>query len=108
MDQLALNFTKAQLARDRGIAQTKAHTGEAWFEQALADFVRFVCERGEATVEAWRFDWLTRGMPAPSTHYSYGALGRTAASRGHVVFVKYVKAQAEKTHCHPVVLWRAK
>lgn len=109
MEQISLDFTKAAAARDAGIAETMAHTGEDWFETALADLVAFICARGEATLEAWRFDWLSRGKPAPASHKSYGALAITAARRGHIVNTgRYVKASAEKTHRHVVPVWRAR
>lgn len=109
MSQLALDFSKAKRARDAGIAKTMAHTGDPWFEKALADLVAFICARGEATVEQWRYDWLTRGNPPPASHKSYGALAITAAKRGHIVNTgRYVRAASEKTHAHPVPLWKAR
>lgn len=109
MNQLPMDFSKSAAARDAGIARTMDNTGPEWFEGALADFVAFVCDRGEATLEQWRFDWLARGKAAPASHKSYGALANTAAKRGHIVNTgRYVKAQAEKTHAHVVPIWRAK
>ena len=106
--QLGLDFSKASSARDEGIARTMAKTGDAWFEDALADLVAFIGYHGESTVEAWRFDWLTRGKPAPSNHKSYGALAITASRKGLIVNTgRYVKASAEKTHRHVIPIWRA-
>lgn len=107
--QIALDFSKAARARDAGIARTKEHTGDDWFDSAITDLVTFICDRGEATLEQWRFDWLSRGNPPPASHKSYGALAITASRRGHIVNTgRYVKASAEKTHGHPVPIWRAK
>mgnify|MGYP001573482913 CR=1 FL=1 len=104
----ARNMSKARSLRDEGIATTMEHTGDAWFETAMADFLRFVCERGESTLESWRFDWLSRGNPPPASHKSYGALAITAARRGIIINTgRYVKAKAEKTHAHRVCIWRA-
>ena len=103
-----MDFTKAVIARDEGIARTMDHTGDAWFEDALADLVAFIGYHGSSTIEAWRFDYLSRGHPAPSSHKSYGALAITAARRGLIVATgRYVKASAEKTHAHRVCVWRA-
>lgn len=108
MNQAIFDFDMAIVARDTGTARTMAKTGDAWFEEAMADLISFICDRGESTVEAWRFDWLSRGRPAPSSHKSYGALAITAARRGHIVNTRrYVKASAEKTHAHRVAVWRA-
>jgi hypothetical protein len=107
IEQLSIDFNRSLSARDDGIARTMANTGDAWFDAALPDLVAFVGDRGEATVEQWRFDWLGRGKPAPSSHKSYGALAITAARRGLIVNTRrYVKASAEKTHAHPVPVWR--
>lgn len=108
MSQLALDFSAAAKARDLGIARAAEHAGESWMQQAVADFAGFVSERGEATLEQWRYDWLARGKPAPATHKAFGAVASGAARRGLVVNTgRYVKAQSERTHAHPVPLWRA-
>lgn len=106
--QLQIDFEAARVARDEGIALAAEHTGPDWMDVAIADFVRFVRERGETTCEQWRYDWLTCKRPAPASHYAWGALVNIAAKRGLVVNThRYVKASSKKTHAHPVPLWRA-
>lgn len=108
MNQMLIDFSAARTARDEGMKRAADHAGETWVESAIADFARFVRERGEATCEQWRFDWLSRGRPAPATHKAYGSVPSTAARRGLVVNTKrYVQAVSEKTHAHPVPIWRA-
>ncbi len=97
-----------RVARDEGIQRASDHAGAPWMDRAVEDFARFVRERGEATCEQWRFDWLARGNPAPATHKAYGAVPSTAARRKLVVNTRrYVQAVSEKTHAHPVPIWRA-
>ena len=104
--QLPIDFGRA--ARDDGLKRAAEHAGEPWMDAAVADFARFVKARGEATCEQWRLDWLTRGRPAPASHKAYGAVASTAARRGLVVNTRrYVQAVSEKTHAHPVPIWRA-
>ncbi|HEX8106726.1 MAG TPA: hypothetical protein VF516_03310 [Kofleriaceae bacterium] len=105
MSQLSIDFARA--ARDEGIQRAADHAGEDWMSRAVKDFVQFVQEHGEATCEQWRFDWLSRGNPAPATHKAYGAVPSTAAKRKLVVNTRrYVQAVSEKTHAHPVPIWR--
>jgi hypothetical protein len=104
--QLDIDFSRA--ARDDGIQRASEHAGESWMDSAIEDFARFVKERGEATLEQWRFDWLSRKRPAPASHKAYGAVANTAARRGLVVNTRrYVQATSQKTHAHPVPIWRA-
>lgn len=106
MTQLSIDFARA--ARDEGMQQAADHAGSDWMSMAVEDFGRFISERGEATCEQWRFDWLARGRPAPATHKAYGAVASGAARRGLVVNTRrYVQASSEKTHAHPVPIWRA-
>ena len=106
MSQLPIDFSRA--ARDEGMQRAADHAGDAWMDTAVKDFAAFVRERGEATCEQWRFDFLTRGNPAPVTHKAYGAVASTAARRGLVVNTRrYVQAVSTKTHAHPVPIWRA-
>lgn len=106
MNQMSIDFARA--ARDEGIKQAAEHAGEDWMSMAVVDFGRFIRERGEATCEQWRFDWLARGRPPPATHKAYGAVASGAARRGLVVNTRrYVQASSEKTHAHPVPIWRA-
>lgn len=103
--QLSIDFARA--VRDEGIKRAADHAGESWMDAAVADFGKFIAARGEATLEQWRFDWLSRGNPAPATHKAYGAVATGAAKRGLVVNTKrYVQAVSAKTHAHPVPLWR--
>lgn len=104
--QLDIDFARA--ARDDGITRATDHAGETWMERAIVDFARFVKARGEATCEQWRFDWLSRGNRPPESHKAYGAVASAAARRRIVVNTKrYVQASSEKTHAHPVPIWRA-
>lgn len=106
MSQLPIDFARA--ARDEGIKRAADHAGEDWVSMAVRDFAAFVRARGEATCEQWRFDWLSRGNPAPATHKAYGAVPSTAARRKLVINTRrYVQAHSEKTHAHPVPIWRA-
>lgn len=105
MTQLDIDFARA--VRDEGIKRAADHAGETWMDRAVEDFGRFVKERGEATCEQWRHDWLTRGESAPATHKAYGAVANTASKRGLVVNTKrYVQAVSQKTHAHPVPVWK--
>ena len=105
-DQLAIDFARA--ARDDGIARAAKRAGSAWMAMAVLDFARFVRARGEATLEQWRYDWLSRAMPGPERHNAYGAVAMAAARRKLVVNTgRYVKATSVKTHAHPVPIWKA-
>lgn len=107
IEQLTLDHELARAARDDGIQRAAEHAGESWMDLAVRDFARFVKERGEATCEQWRFDWLSRHNPPPATHKAYGAVPSTAAKRHLVVNTqRYVRAVSVKTHAHPVPLWR--
>lgn len=108
MQQVAIDFTAAVVARDAGIQRAADHAGEDWMSQAVEDFAAFLRARGEATLEQWRFDWLARGRPAPATHKAFGAVASSAARKGLVVNTgRYVRAVSPKTHAHPVPVWRA-
>lgn len=105
-NQLSIDF--AREARDEGIKRAADHAGEPWMKRAIEDFARFLRERGEATLEQWRHDWLTRGNPNPPSHKAYGAVASAAARSGLAVNTRrYVKATSVKTHAHPVPIWRA-
>lgn len=105
---MQLDLALAIAARDKGITRAADHAGPSWMERAVEDFGRFLRERGEATLEQWRYDWLARGGAAPSTHKAYGAVATSAARRGLAVNTeRYVKATSEKTHAHRVPIWRA-
>lgn len=109
--QMPLDFSaQAVRARDEGIERASEHVGETWMSKAVQDFANFLRGRParEATAEQWRFDWLTRGNPAPETHKAYGAVAMTAARRGLAINTgRYVKAVSPKTHAHRVPIWRA-
>lgn len=106
-EQLSIEFGRA--ARDQGIQRAAEHAGLSWMNRAVADFAEFVRQRGEATCEQWRYDWLARGEAAPSSSKAWGAVAMSAARRGLVVNTKrYVQAVSEKTHRHPVPLWAVK
>lgn len=103
--QMDIDFARA--ARDDGMKRAADHAGESWMDRAMADFARFVKARGEATCEQWRFDWLSRGNPPPATHKAFGAVASGAAKKKLVVNTRrYVQAVSEKTHAHPVPLWK--
>jgi phosphohistidine phosphatase SixA len=105
-DQLPIDFARA--ARDDGIKRAAEHAGAEWMRRAIDDFARFLRERGEATLEQWRFDWLARGNEGPPSHKAYGAVASAAARSGKAVNTKrYVQAVSKKTHAHPVPIWRA-
>lgn len=105
MTQLALDLGRR--AKERGIGFVELSDAE-WIGMALHDLVQFIRARGEASVEMWRFDWLTRGLPEPRTSKSYGALTNIAARRRLIEHTgRYVKAVAERTHSHPVAIWTA-
>jgi hypothetical protein len=105
MAQMTLDLSESLKARDLGISRASE---PSWIDLAVHDFARFLRERGEATVEQWRYDWLYRGCDAPVSHKAYGAVAITAARRGLAVNTqRYVKAQSVKTHGHPVPIWRA-
>ena len=104
MTQLDLDLSQSR--RDRGLKRAAEHAGDPWMTEAVEDFARFVSARGEATLEAWRYDWLARGKPSPASHKAYGAVAMSAAKRGLVVNTgRYVKAQSPKTHAHRVPVW---
>lgn len=108
MQQIDIDYESARLEAERGIARAAEHAGDDWMAAAVKDFAAFVRERGTATCEQWRFDWLSRGRPGPSTHKAYGAVASTAARRGLVVHTgRYIRASSVKTHAHPVPLWSA-
>lgn len=105
IDQLALSGV-SQRAKEVGITKVIDSAPE-WLALALPDLVAFVRARRETTVEAWRYDWLTRCMPAPPSHKCYGALTTMAARRKFIENTRrYVPAQAERTHGHPVPVWK--
>jgi hypothetical protein len=94
--------------KERGIAIAAANAGEAWMAEAVADFARFVRDKGETTAEQWRYDWLARGEPAPVSHKAYGAVANAARLRGLIRKTgRYVPAQSARTHSHPVTVWRS-
>lgn len=104
--QLDIDFARAE--RDDGIKRAAEHAGAAWMKAAVDDFARFLRERGEATLEQWRYDWLARGNLEPPSHKAYGAVASAAARSGRAVNTKrYVQATSKKTHAHPVPIWRA-
>lgn len=106
MTQLALDLAEGRKRRDRGTAQAADHAGSEWMEAAVADFARFVRSHGEATLEAWRYDWLTRQQPAPASHKAFGAVALTASRRGLIRWSgRYRPAASPKTRAHCVRVW---
>lgn len=104
--QYCMDF--ARKARDEGIQRAADHAGQTWMDLAVTDLVRFLRSQGPSTVEAWRFNWLAHGNPAPASHKAWGAVASSAARRGLIVNTgKYVKAKSIKTHAHPVPVWAA-
>lgn len=101
-----LNYQAAQEAKLAGLQRAIDHAGESWLENAISDFLGYLRAHGEATTEAWRADYLKRGLEPPASHNCWGALVQVASKRKLIRPVGFVLAQSVATHRHPVRIWR--
>lgn len=103
-------MTASAQLKEQGQLLAIQHAGQSWTDHAmtlLADFLRD--EAGDVfRWEQFRAYALFRGLPQPPSPNAWGSLPRIAAKRGLIVATgRYEAARSERTHAHPVMLWRA-
>jgi len=95
--------------KERGQQLALFNAGEVWQDHAMAQLRRFAAQRGEFTMEQFRYEFLTQGNDEPPSPNCWGAL-TTAAQRAGVIehTGKYVKAVSARTRAHRVSVWKEK
>jgi len=105
-DQLAIPI--GEVLRDVGMMRTLEAESEAWIDRALDQMRLFARIPGwqEFKTEDFRA-WVAPRIGHPHSANVWGALTTKACKRGIIRWTgRYVASVSEKTHAHPVKLWR--
>ncbi|MRR49352.1 MAG: hypothetical protein EG825_00310 [Rhodocyclaceae bacterium] len=105
MQQTAIDFTAATVARDIGMAAAVGHADRVsagWSEEAYAALCRYAAQAKQFT--SYDFRSAVRGLiESPPTDKAYGAVFLKAARAGVIRRVGY--AQHPERHCSPTPVW---
>lgn len=111
MNQLAIDFESAKLARDLGMqraADRADRVNDGWTETAYANLV-MLCRAGDLREpklgEDIRELAYARGLPTPSDGRAWGAVFLRARKSGLMVRAGY--GNAKSSHLSPKPLWKA-
>lgn len=116
MNQISLFDTSPKpTGRDRkrsGQQRALDHAGSDWSAmilQALRLWLNVIRAQGRSEFRFEEFRaTCTRAMQPPS-HKAWGSVPRMAVRAGLIAATgRYAQATSEKTHAHPVMVWRAK
>lgn len=93
-------------ARDDGIARTSSKNS-AWLVSALEMLPQMKSAMHEATGEEMRIWLRANGLPEPTSPHAWGAMTRTAYTRGIIEDTGRVKHMwTEKSHARRTPIWR--
>lgn len=107
--QPLLDFEAAASAKEQGIDRAAEHAGKQWVGQTAEAFADFLRRFGPSPMEGFRDWFLSTGGTEPPSHKAWGAVARTASSRGLIEWTgRYREAASVKTHRHPVRIWQVK
>ncbi|WP_374349221.1 hypothetical protein [Chitinimonas sp.] len=101
---------RGERLKERGQQLALDFAGADWGTLVVRKLREFIAAKGYATfpIEEFREWALADGLPAPASHFAWGAVPKLARSAGLIVWTgQYIAARSEKTHAHPVKLWRA-
>lgn len=105
MDGQQTNLFEARRARDDGLKRTTRKNTE-WLEAGLKMLPRMAMEHREASGEEMRIWLLANGLAAPTSPHAWGALTRTAVTRGLIKDTHRVKQMwTEKSHARRTPVW---
>lgn len=101
-------MTSPRSAKERGIASSAEHAGDAWCERA-AHYVRwfFRVYRKPQTMEACRLWAYAHGLEVPPEQRAWGSVTQRAM-REDVIKPTGRFAQAASSHLSPKMLYRRK
>lgn len=101
-----MDIERARHARDTGIEKTRA-SNDNWHDSALEDFLAYL-RRGPSLTEEWRASYVRRGLPEPKSPNAWGAVVRSAVSKGLIEAVAFAQSKSVKSHAHFYRKWRLK
>lgn len=101
------NLFEARAARDEGLTRTTIKNRD-WMFRALELLRKMKLDNYlEATGEEMRHWLLTRGLSAPSSANTWGALTRHAVRQGIIADTQRIKQMvAVKSHARRTPIWR--
>lgn len=97
---------EGQQLRDAGIERVATNNAN-WMDTALESLRGWLSMNEIVTIERFRSWFLENGGEPPKHHNAWGALGRTAVTRGLLRRIGYVNARSAKTHSHPVAQYQS-
>lgn len=109
MEQHAIDFEAARLARDAGIAAAADHAERetpGWKDLAYDVFVDYARHNAEFLTEDVRF--ANPQLPQPPDKRAWGHVAIRAVKAGVIEHGGFAKAKDAKVHCSVNTLWRSR
>lgn len=110
MNQLSLSLDRGRALKREGQQRAAEHAGSEWSAmilKALRLWLNVIKAQGRNEFRFEEFRATCTKAMQPVSSKAWGALPRMAVRDGLIMATgKYAQATSEKTHAHPVMVWR--